>query len=297
MSELSNLQLFVQVVEEGGFSAAARFLGVMPSSVSRRISQLEGELGTRLFHRTTRRQTLTETGEIYFQYAHRIDADLDAARLAVSRLTDIPSGSLHATIEADFANAWLAPILPEFLDRYRKIQVRLSMSTGIVDLVDSGIDVAIRIGHLDDSSLIARKIARSHSLVCASPAYVERHGAPTHPNELEMYNCLSFRTKSGKNYWRFKTPEESVDVSISGCINANSLVLLRNAASAGLGIIMIPTWMIRDELKQQRLVALLEDFPLDPPNTPIHAVFANNRHLAPKVRAFVDFLVERIDGL
>jgi DNA-binding transcriptional LysR family regulator len=291
------MQLFVRVVEEGSFSAAARFLGVTPSAVSRQVSQLEGELGARLFHRTTRKQSLTEAGEIYFQHAHRLVADLEAARLAVSRLTDTPSGSLRVTIEADFAHAYVAPILPDFLDRYPKVQVRLFMSAGMMDLVDSGIDLAIRIGHLDDSSLIARKIAMSRSLVCASPAYLERNGTPTHPSELEAHSCLSFRTQAGKNHWGFEPPQGSLDVPISGRLNANSLVFLRNAALAGLGIIMTPTWMIRDELKHGHLVALLEDFPLVPPSTPIHAVFAHNRHLAPKVRAFVDFLVERMETL
>ena len=297
MSELSSMELLVRVVEEGSFSATARFLGITPSSVSRQVSQLEGELGARLFHRTTRKQHLTEAGEIYYQHARRIVADLEAARLAVSRLTDMPSGSLHVTVEADFALAYLAPIVPDFLARYPEVQVRLSMAAGMMDLVDSGIDLAIRIGHLDDSSLIARKIATSRSLVCASPAYIERHGVPTHPSELETHSCLSFRTNPGKNHWGFKLSQGSLDVPISGRLNTTSLVFLRNAALAGLGIILVPTWAIRDELEHRHLVPLLEDFPLAPPSTPIQAVFAHNRHLAPKVRAFVDFLAERMETL
>ena len=289
------MQLFVRVVEDGSFSTTARFLGITPSSVSRQVSQLEGKLGARLFHRTTRKQSLTEAGEIYWQHAHRLVADLEAARLAVSQLTDTPSGSLRVTIEADFAHAYVAPILPDFLGRYPAVQVHLSMSAGMMDLVDSGIDLAIRIGHLDDSSLIARKIAMSRSLVCASPAYLEQHGTPTHPSELEAHSCLSFRIQPGKNNWGFKLPQGSLDVPISGRVNANSLVFLRNAALAALGIIMIPTWMIYDELKHGHLVPLLEDFPLVPASTPIHAVFAHSRHLAPKVRAFVDFLAEQME--
>ena len=208
-----------------------------------------------------------------------------------------PSGSLHITVEADFALAFIAPILPDFLDRYPEVQVRLDMSAGMMDLVHSGIDLAIRVGHLDDSSLIARKIATSHSLVCASPTYLDQRGTPTQPSELEGHSCLSFRTKPGKNHWTFELPRGSLDVSISGRFNANGLVFLRNAALAGLGVIMIPTWMIRDDLKRGHLVPLLEDFPLVPSSTPIHAVFAHNRHLAPKVRAFVDFLADRMETL
>ena len=289
------MQLFVRVVEEGSFSAAARFLGVTPSAVSRQVSQLEHELGGRVFQRTTRRQSLTEAGEIYFQHAHRIVGDLEAARLAVSRLTDTPSGSLHITVEADFALAFIEPVLAEFLDRYPEVQVRLDMSASILDLVHGGIDLAIRVGHLDDSSLVARKIAMSHSLVCASPAYLQQHGTPTHPSDLASHSCLSFRTQPGKNYWRFGSPEGVIDVPISGRVNVNGLVFLRNAALHDLGIIMIPTWIMRVELRQGGLVPMLEKFPVIPPSTPIHAVFAHNRHLAPKVRAFVDFLVERME--
>ncbi len=297
MNELSNLQLFVRVVEEGSFSAAARFLGITPSSVSRQMSQLEGELGARLFHRTTRKQSLTETGEIYFRHAHRIVADLDEARLAVNRLTDTPSGSLHVTAEADFAIAFIAPILPDFLDRYPDVQLRLSMTADTMDLIGSGIDLAIRMGHLEDSSLIARKIAISRSLLCASPSYLATHGTPTHPSELTRHCCLSFRVKPGKNHWRFNLPKDTLDVPISGRLNTNSLTFLRSIAVAGRGIIMIPAWMVRDELKDGHLVSLLEDFPLVPPTTPISAVFAHNRHLAPKVRAFVDFLAEQVEAI
>ena len=272
MDELSNLRMFVRVVEEGSFSAAARSLGIVPSSVSRQVSQLEGELGARLFHRTTRKQSLTETGEIYFQHAYRIVADLDEAQLAVNRLTDTPSGTLHVTIEADFAVAFIAPILPDFLDRYPDVNVRISMTPDNMDLIEGGLDLAIRIGHLEDSSLIARKLAVSHSLLCASPNYLATHGTPSHPSELTTHSCLSFRVKPGKNHWRFRMPAETVDVPISGCLNANSLSFLRSMAVTGRGIIMVPKWMVRDDLKHGHLVPVLEDFSLDPTGTPINAI-------------------------
>ena len=297
MNEFSNMQLFVLVVQEGSFSAAARALGITPSSVSRQVSQLEGELSARLFQRTTRKQSLTEAGRIYFQHAERIIADLKIARLAVNRLTDTPSGSLHITVEADFALAYIAPILSDFLELYPKINIRISTSVGMVDLVDSGIDMAIRIGHLDDSSLIARTIAVSRSVVCASPAYIERYGSPTHPSDLEEHNCLSFKVGVGMKYWRFNVREGSLNVPVSGRIGVNSIAFLRSVALEAQGIIMVPQWVIRDELSQGKLVPLLEDYPLEPASTPIQAVFAHNRHLAPKVRAFVEFLVERMKML
>jgi len=297
MNDLSHMQLFVRIVEEGSFSAAARYLGITPSAVSRQVSRLESELGGRLFQRTTRRQNLTEAGETYFQYAYRIVEDLEAARLAVTRLTDTPSGTLHVTVEADFALAFIAPILPKFLNRYPEVHVRLHMSAGLLDLVHEGIDVAIRVGHLDDSSLVARKLSMSHSLVCASPAYLAHHGTPTHPSDLSSHSCLSFRTRPGKNQWTFESPDGVIDVPISGRLNVNGLVFLRNAARDGLGIIMIPTWMMNDEHNSGQLISILEDFPVMPPSTPIHAVFAHNRQLAPKIRAFVDFLAERMATL
>lgn len=297
MSEISDMRLFVRVVDEGSFSAAARKAGLTPSAVSRQVAALEGELGTRVFHRTTRKQSLTEAGEIYYRHAVRIVADLDEARLAVSQLADAPAGSLRVTVESDFALAHIAPVLPEFLDRYPGVKVHLFMSPGMMDLVDSGIDVAIRIGHLEDSSLVARKIGTSQSVVCASPTYLDRNRAPSHPSELEAHSCLSFRTAPGKNTWSFLLPKGKLDVPIAGALNASSLMFLRHAALSALGIIMIPTWMIRDELGSGQLVRVLDDFPLIPPSTPIHALFAHNRHLAPKVRAFVDFLAERMEKL
>jgi DNA-binding transcriptional LysR family regulator len=294
MNKFSNMQLFVLVVQEGSFSATARTLGITPSSVSRQISQLEGELGARLFQRTTRKQSLTEAGKIYFQHAERIITDMEAAQLAVNRLTDTPSGSLHITAEADFALVYIAPLLPDFLEHYPDIKVRLSMNAGLADLVDGGIDMAIRIGHLGDSSLIARKIAMSESVVCASPAYIEKHGSPSHPSELEAHNCLSFRVKAGKKFWTFKVPEGSLDVPISGRIDVNSIAFLRHVALDNQGVILVPKWIVRDEIGSGQLLSLLDEYPLEPVSTPIHAVFAHNRHLAPKVRVFVDFLVDRM---
>lgn len=297
MSSLSNIQLFVRVVEEGSFSAAARFLGLTPSAVSRQISQLEKALGGCLFQRTTRKQSLTEAGEIYFQYAHRLVEDLEAAQLAVKRLTDKPSGTLRVTAEADFALAFIEPILPEFLTRFPETQVCLHMSAGLQNFIDANLDVAIRIGHLEDSSLIARKLTQSHSVVCASPVYLAKNGVPSHPSDLISHSCLSFRTQLGKNYWRFSEEPGAIDVPSNGRLKVNGLLFLRNAALNDLGIIMIPTWMIGEELEQQRLLPIFEDFPVLPPSTPINAIFAHNRQLAPKVRAFVDFLTEQMQTL
>lgn len=291
---ISNIQLFVRVVEEGSFSAVARSMGLTPSAISRQISQLEKELGGRLFQRTTRKQSLTEAGEIYFQHAGRLVEDIEVAKLAVKKLTDKPSGILRITAEADFALTFIEPLLPAFLKLYPEIQVCLHMNSNQLDLIDENLDLALRIGHLESSSLTARKLGESNSVICASPAYLLKNGKPTHPNHLETHSCLSFNTNIGINRWHFETADKPIEISIKGCLNVNSLSFLRKAALEDLGIIMIPVWMIRNDLIENSLTPILQEFSILQPSTPINAIFTNKRQLAPKTRAFLDFLTERL---
>ena len=294
MNSISNIQLFVNVVEEGSFSAVARSMEVTPSAVSRQISQLEKELGARLFQRTTRKQSLTEAGDIYFQHAKRLVDDIEVAKLAVKKLADKPAGRLQITAEADFALTFIEPILPEFLQLYPEIQICINMNSAQLDLIDESLDLALRIGHLDNSSLTARKLGDSQSVICASPNYLLKHGQPTHPDDLQTHNCLSFNTKISNNRWRFEMPNHPIEVPIKGSLNVNSLSFLRKAALKDLGIIMIPKWMVHDELLQESLTPILEAFSIMQPSTPINAIFTNKRQLAPKTRAFIDFLTQRL---
>lgn len=294
MDHASAAQLFVTVVESGSFSAAARLLGVTPSNVSRQISNLETELGARLLHRTTRKLSLSEAGELYYQSAKTIVAEIEHARDAVSRLAESPAGDLHITAEADLTVALIAPILPDFLAQYPKVRLRISMSSQILDLVQSGIDLAVRMGHLESSSLIARKIGVSRSQLYASPRYLSRHGTPVRPEDLEEHQCLSFRVGPGKKFWRFETENGTVDAPITGRINADSLMFLKEMAIAGCGIAMLPAWAVRKELEQEQIVPVLREFTMAPPETPISAAYPDNRLLAPKVRAFIDFLSDHI---
>lgn len=290
MKVISHLDIFIRVVESGSFSAAARFFDMTPSAISRQISQLEDELGARLFHRTTRKQSMTEAGEIYFQYAQRINTEVESAKLAVSQLSDLPKGTLHITAEKDFAEQFIQPLLPKFFEDYPEIQLRLSLDTHLVDLVAGGIDLAIRIGHLEDSSLIARKLMTSPSIVCASPGYFKRHPRPKVPLDLREHNCLSFRISSSQTLWRFIHKNEFVEIPISGNFRANSLTVLRSSALNGLGVIFMPQWFVQDEIDQ----GLLESVDFQSTETPVYAVFANNRQLAPKVRVFIDYLIEQL---
>ena len=295
MSDLATMKLFAAVVESGSFSAAARLLDVKPSSVSRQISNLEECLGAGLFQRTTRNQHLTEAGEIYYQHIQRIIADIETANSAVQMHSNTASGSLFLTVEVDLATILIEPLLPEFLRQHPQIQIRLDFSPDIEALVQGGFDIAVRIGHLNDSSLIAKTVATSRSIICASPDYLKQRGTPTHPEDLRSHSCLSFNTKARKIIWTFDVDGETLDVPVSGPIAANGLVFLRQAAMRGLGIVMIPSWAINDAIKDKQLVAILEDYPSPPASTPISVVFAQNRNLAPKVRAFVDFLAKHLD--
>lgn len=280
----------MQVADEGSFSAAARSTRATPSAVSRQISRLEEDLGTRLLQRTTRQQVLTEAGEIYLRHARQIIEDVDEARRAVSQISSAPSGILRVTAEADLAVSLLSPMLPDFLNLYPDLRIQLVTSATLEDLVGRGIDVAIRVGHLEDSSLMARRLSTSRSLVVASPEYLERNGAPVHPDELSKLSCMSFHVGSGQRTWQFRSPEGTLEVPVSGRIQAGNITFLKEAVKSGLGVAMLPTWVVRSELDSGELVPILPDFPLEPSATPISAVYPSGRNLASKVRVFVEYL-------
>jgi DNA-binding transcriptional LysR family regulator len=297
MENLSLLRLFVQVAEAESFSATSRQLHTTPSAVSRQIARLEEELGARLVQRTTRQQSLTEAGEVLLQRARRILEEVDAAQLAVARSSKAPSGVLRLTAEADLAVTLLSPLMPDFLALYPDLRLQLFPSAALEDLIDRGIDVAIRVGHLQDSSLIARPLAQSRSVLLASPQFLAQHGVPQHPAELSDFSCLSFRVGSGHSLWRFRAGSDSVEVPVKGRIHAASLGVLKEAAISGLGIAMLPSWMVRAELDRESLVPVLPAYPLDPPSTPISALYPSRRNLPTKVRVFVDYLSARMgDG-
>ncbi|MEQ3679538.1 LysR family transcriptional regulator [Pseudophaeobacter sp.] len=295
MEDLNLLRLFVQVTDQGSFSAVARSTRTTPSAISRQISRLEENLGTRLLQRTTRQQELTEAGEIYLRHARQIIEDVDAARHAVTRLSGAPSGVLRVTAEADLAVTLLSPVLPEFLETYPNLRVHVHTSSVMEDLISRGIDVAIRVGHLADSSLIAKRLTMSRSLLVASPEFLRREGAPQHPEDLARFSCLSFRVETEQATWRFRSSEDVSAVSVTGPVQASSLVLLKEATKSCLGIAMLPIWMVRSELETGTLVPVLPGFPLEPPATPISAVYPSGRNLASKVRVFVDFLAAKIE--
>ena len=285
-----NLQAFVRVAETGSFSEAARRLGLSKSMVSRQVSALEADLGVRLLHRTTRSLSPTEAGRAYLERCQRILADLDEANLLVSRLQTVPRGSLRVTAPLSFGIGHLAVALPGFLERYPEIELDMNMTDRHVDLVDEGWDVAVRIGRLADSSLIARRLAPIRRVVCAAPAYLDRCGVPRVPADLAGHDCLSHSAVNPWE-WRFTAPDgQMLPVEIRGRFHADNGDVLRVMALAGQGLAFLPTFFVGDDIRAGRLVPVLEDFvPLD---VALHAVYPHNRHLSPKVRAFVDYLAE-----
>lgn len=293
MDNLAAMQVFVGVVEAGGLSAAGRALGLAPSSVSRRISELEDMLGVRLLHRTTRKLSLTEAGETYYERTRDIVQAVEEANLSVTEKRAGPSGTLRITVPASVARLHVAPAVAAFQAQYPKVRVVMRVTDRIVDVIEEGLDVAIRIGRLGDSSLIARKVGEGRRLVCASPAYLKRAGQPEHPEELCNHACLTYRTHPGSNLWRFRNGKEIIDVRASGPFFVDDGETLVAGASAGLGLILVPEWLVGLEISGGRLVEVLSDYAADPAETPLYAVYAPGPYTPPKVRALVDFLAGR----
>ncbi len=292
MDSVAGMRVLVRVVNAGGFSAAARQVGVAPSSVSRQINDLEAELGVRLFHRTTRKLSLTEAGQIYYERAGRIITEVDEARLAVSQLGS-PTGILRITVPTGIGRELIVSAVPAFLAQYPGVRIVLSMTDYLVDLVEGGFDVGIRVGQLRDSSLKARKIRESRRVVCASPSYLGKAGIPKSPGDLEHHNCITFRDHPGHNIWKFRGKSGLTEVRVTGSFFAKSADALSAAAVAGLGLVLLPDWNLGVELRQKQLKVVLSKYDAVPKASPIWAVHSHQRHVPPKIRTFIDFLVER----
>lgn len=292
MDRFAAIQAFVRVAETGSFTAAAERLRSSKSAVSRHVAALEAELGARLFHRTTRSLTLTEAGRGYCERATRILADLDDANLSVSRLQAAPRGKLRVNAPMSFGFLHLAPAIPDFLFRYPDVEIDMIMNDRFVDLVDEGFDVAVRIGALEDSSLVARRLAPMRRVACASPGYLKSRGVPASPDDLKAHDCLCYINVSLAHEWRFVAPDgRPWPVEVKGRLAANNGDALRAAALRGLGIANLPTFLVGGDLQEGTLVTVLDTFV--PQDMSMSAVYPHARHLSPKVRAFVDFLAER----
>jgi DNA-binding transcriptional LysR family regulator len=296
MDRFAAMTAFVRVAELRSFSEAARRLGLSKSVISRQIAALEAELRARLFHRTTRSLTLTEAGQGYHDAVVRILADLDEADASVGRLQAAPRGRLRVNAPMSFGVRHLAPALADFLSRHPEVEIDMVMNDRFVDLVDEGFDVAVRIGRLVDSSLVARRLAPLRRVVCASPDYLAARGVPASPDDLAGQCCLCYSNMALSDEWRFIDAERRPwPVEVRGRLHINNGDALRVAALAGLGLAYLPSFIVGADLQAGTLIGVLgEHIPQD---GAVHAVYPHARHLSPKVRAFVDFLAARFGPL
>jgi DNA-binding transcriptional LysR family regulator len=295
LDRLTGLEVFAKVAAVGSFSAAGRAIGMSQTMVTKHIAALEARLGIRLFHRSTRKLSLTDAGRGYLDAAERILADMDAADAAVAADRFEPRGVLRLNAPVSFGARQIAPLLAEFARRHPGVTVELGLNDRLVDLVEEGWDLAIRIGSLSDSSLIARRIAPCRTVVCAAPSYLAARGRPRTVACLTDHNCLGYTLsrQTGVDRWTFGAAG-NVTMAVAGNLHANNGDALRAAAIAGQGLIYLPTFIVADELRAGRLVALELDHPTVELGG-IFAVFPPDRHPPAKVRAFIDFLVDRCE--
>lgn len=299
MDRLGAIALFTKVVETGSFSEAGRQSNLAPSSVSRRIVELESWVGATLFYRTTRRLNLTEVGRSFYERTRGILLDLEEARVVSAQLEDHPSGLIRLTIPASMENH-LTVAMGDFQSRWPGVSFSIMFTDHMVDLVTEGFDLAVRIGRMEDSTLKARKIGEAGRFLCASPSYLARVGTPKHPAELIDYDCLTFRTHPGYNVWGFhdndRNNKDTINVRASGGFSANSGSALVTPAKAGMGLVLLPEWLVGPGLASGELVEVLPKFRPDPDRTPLYVVHPYQRFVPPKVKAFVDFLADRFSG-
>jgi DNA-binding transcriptional LysR family regulator len=292
MDRFADTAALVAVVEAGTFSAAGERLGVAKSVVSRRVSQLERRLGARLLHRTTRRLTLTDAGRNFYQRAVQILADLDDAEQGVTDETSELRGALRLAAPLTFGLKHLAAAITDFLERYPAIELNLDLNDRNLNLVEEGFDLAVRIGELQDSTLVARRLGIARGVTCASRTYLERYGEPAHPDELQRHVGLQYSHISYQQQWRYETPQgRTIFAQPQIRIRANNGEALACAAVAGLGITTGPTFILGSYLKDGRLVSILNEYRRPPLG--IYAVYPPGRMLPRRIQVFTDFLVER----
>lgn len=295
MDRFANMDTFVRVVEAGSISGAADRLGVAKSVVSRRLKELEEHLGVELFHRTTRRLNLTDTGRAFYHQSVRILQDVLEAELATSQAHGTLKGSLKVALPLSFGLMHVGPAINDFLNEHPQIEFDLDFNDREVDLIQEGFDLAIRIANLPDSSLIARRLTPIQSVVCASPAYLECMGTPQSPDDLINHRCMAYSLIQDVEYWRFTDANgETTRTKIHPHLKASTGEFLKDAAVVNQGIILIPSFIAYKEIERGELVPLLRKY--RPPQIDAYAIYPPTRHLSHRVRAIVDFLIKRFEG-
>ncbi|MCG3871477.1 LysR family transcriptional regulator [Psychrobacter sp. Ps7] len=288
---------FVYVADYESFTRAAKELGISTAQVSRQISALEKRLNIKLLYRTTRKVSLTEEGRVFYQHCRGVLDGLDAAEQAVSNLQSKPQGRIKLTAPVTYGEQQLLPLVNDFMVQYRDIEVTAFLSNQKIDLIDGGYDLAIRIGKLSDSTMMAKKLSRRTNFVCAAPAYLEKYGIPHSLSDLSQHNCLL----GTRDYWHFiedgkidseKNADKEKNLRVSGSVQYNSGHSLVDAALKGLGIVQLPDYYVQKFLASGELVSLLNNY--REPEESIWAIYPHNRHLSPKIRLLVDYLAEHL---
>ncbi|MBV7377401.1 LysR family transcriptional regulator [Maritimibacter dapengensis] len=290
MDRLTEMEAFATVVDQGGFTDAAKKMGISKSAVSKHVSSLEARLGARLLNRTTRRVSPTEIGLAYYDRARRVLNDAGEADALVTSMQSAPSGLLRISVNTDFGVNHLSPVLGKFLQDYPDVNVNMVLNNRYVELISEGFDMAIRVGEMEDSSLRARKIAETTQRMVGSPSYFQKYGRPMRIDDLNEHKLLHYSSQSSGNVWKVPAPSGEVrQVRTAGWLSVNDGQSLLNAAIAGLGIAYLPSFLYADALEQGKIEEAIPELPDDIQG--IYAVYPPGRFTQPKVRAFIDFLV------
>ena len=290
MDVLAAFRVFVRVAEARSFSAVAREMGTTQPAVSRQVAALEEHLGARLIQRTTRSLALTEDGRDLLGHARRVLDCVEEAEASVGRRHSLPGGLVRLGSSSTFGRLYIAPRMSRLLERYPELAIELRMSDGVSDLVAEGIDVAIRVGMVQDSTLVARKIGSSRRVTVGSAACIAAYGEPKHPTELERLPCVIFTGTATPAEWRFEGPDGSVSVNVSGRFRTDNGEAVREAVLSGLGFAVLPMWFFGTELTDGTLRPVLTQW--EPPRSAISAVYPTRRNLAPRTRAVIDFFLD-----
>jgi DNA-binding transcriptional LysR family regulator len=292
MDRFQAITAFARVVESGSFARAAERLGVSVSAVSRQVALLEAHLDARLLNRTTRRLSLTEAGQGFYERCVQLLADLEEAEVAMTSASVVPRGTLRLTCSASFGARHLAPAIAAFAARHPRVHFDVELSERVVDLVDEGFDLAVRVGEAGSQNLVGRRIGATRLVCCAAPSYLAHHGEPRKPEELAAHACLTYEYMPTRNVWQFRDRQgRERNVRVAGPMHANNGRFLEALAAEGVGIVREPDFIVGPDVRAGRLKPILREF--EPPPLPIYVVYPSRRHLSAKVRAFADHLVGR----
>jgi DNA-binding transcriptional LysR family regulator len=285
----SELAFFHQLAKTGSLTATARELNLTPPAVSKRLAQLEARLGVRLLNRTTRKVSLTEEGELYYREAARILSDIEQLEHTIASRRAAPRGLVRVNATFGFGHRYIAPAISRFVRQYPEVRVQLELTDKPINLAE-GFDIGIRLGQLEDASMIARTIAHNRYILAAAPSYLKRHGTPQHPSDLARHDCLVIRENDAYGVWKFTHKSDTETVRVSGTLASNNGEVVRDWALEGHGVILRSEWDLAEHLRRGKLVELMPEW--QAPGADIHAVFPQRLHLSAKVRVLIDFLVE-----